>query len=155
MKTTGFTLLELTIALAFCAFLVTMVLPFFSITDHLRVRSEVDRIFMCMKSLRLKALADGKNYTLKWDVLKLSDGIIYGAQTDVFGPPSSALYPIKDFITFPRHTMTCYADGTCDAGTVYLTSVSKTVTYALSVAIDSFGYIRRYHYRSGKWRLLL
>ncbi len=156
MKVSGFLLLELIVVTALCAGICMMTVSLFLGADRWMASMEVERLVLSVKNARAMALCTGKEYYIPVSLLS-EPYVQLGVFDGVYGPPSSPVYPITKYSTFPERGICCYADGAVSAGSVYITNASKTVSYAVTISIDAYGFIRRYYYKPDKalWCLIV
>jgi len=160
----GFTLLEVVIVLALIAIGAALTIPMFRIFDRLMVKTEVDVLYLAIKSLEQKAITSGKayelvfnekdnSYTVESIVYHLHSPAIFGIVEKVTGPPSNPQKIITKSINFPDNKITIFSDGVIQAGSVYITDKNKKYLYALTCPVADISYLRRYVY-NGRWTLL-
>lgn len=160
----GFTLVELMISIALCAFVITLTIVNVSFLNRGLVRSEVDKLFATCMYLQQRALTTGQQQILSFDTKNnsynftgknctLRPPVIFGFVPDTKGPPSSPSKKIKKPITFKEERILFSTNGAISSGTVYLTDVQKKSLYALSNGIAQISHLRKYCY-SSKWNLL-
>lgn len=164
MTTKGFMLFEMVIVLTLIIIGAALTLPAFHIFDRLIVKTEVDVLYLAIKSLEQKAITSGKPCELVFnekDNTYTADGIayhlhspaIFGILERVAGPPSNPQKIITKSINFPDNKITIYADGVIQAGSIYITDKNKQYLYALTCPVADISYLRRYRYNS-RWTLL-
>ena len=56
-------------------------------------------------------------------------------------------------ISFENNHIIFYADGTIQAGTVYLVDVNKKLLYALTSGVGHISFLRKYRY-DGSWHVI-
>ena len=71
----------------------------------------------------------------------------------MLGPPSNPTRPLVKPVTFKNETITLYADGIVESGTVYITDSDHTVLYAVSSGVGHTSLLRLYKYQ-GSWELI-
>lgn len=76
--------------------------------------------------------------------------IRFGFLPESKGPPSTPTRPIRSAITFPGKKVSCFPDGTIQAGTVYLVDDKKSSMYALTSGVSAVSFLRKYRY-DGTW----
>ncbi len=76
--------------------------------------------------------------------------IRFGFLSAAKGPPSHPTTLLSSAITFPQKKVTCFPDGTIQAGTVYLVDDRKSCMYALTSGISAVSFLRKYRY-DGAW----
>lgn len=160
----GFTLLEMVVVLALITIGALLTIPIFRIFDQLMVRTEVDVIYLAIKSLEQKAVTSGNqqelifdeknnSYTAEGVVYHLHSPAIFGIVEKVAGPPSKPQKIITKPINFPDNKLIIFSDGVIQAGTIYITDKEKKYFYALTCPVSDISYLRRYVY-NGHWTLL-
>lgn len=153
----GFSLLQVTITLGLIVITIMLSLPHFSFLQKTMVRSEIEKMYSLFVYMQHLAIATQKNQTIEFDVVKntyfcnqqaipLAQGIAFGTIAGVYGPPASPNALVNKPITFPNNKITFYAQGTMQAGTVYLVDRSKNYLYALTTPVSHISYVRRYKY---------
>jgi hypothetical protein len=80
----------------------------------------------------------------------LPSTIRFGFLPESKGPPSTPTTPIRSAITFPGKKVSCFPDGTIQAGTVYLVDDKKSSMYALTSGVSAVSFLRKYRY-DGTW----
>lgn len=132
-------------------------IPHFSFLQKTLVRSEIEKMHALFVYMQHLAIATQKDQTIEFDVannvyfcnkqmIALAQGISFGTISGVYGPPSSPHTLINKPITFAHNKITFYAQGTMQAGTIYLTDRSKNYLYALTTPVSHISYVRRYKY---------
>ncbi len=128
------------------------------------VRAELEHLYSVSYYMQRRALMLHVPQTLTFDVPKkmyhangksyrLPAHVQFGTAQGVKGPPSSPKETIQSPITFKNKSITFYPDGVIQSGAVYLTDVSKQCTYALSCAVSSVSYLRKYQYTDA-WNII-
>lgn len=164
MHKKGFMLLEVAIVLALIAIGAALTIPTFRIFDRLMVKTEIDVLYLAIKSLEQKAITSGKSYDLIFNekdnsytaeglVYHLHSPAIFGIVERVVGPPSNPQKIITKAVNFPDNKITIFADGVIQAGSIYITDKNKKYLYALTCPVSDISYLRRYVY-NGHWTLI-
>lgn len=160
----GFMLFEAVVVLALIAMGAALTIPTLRIFDRLMVKTEVDVLYLAIKSLEHKAILSGKQAELVFDEKKqtyMVDGVVYylhspamfGIVDNIAGPPSNPKKIITKAIQFPDNKITIFSDGIVQAGSVYITDKNKKYVYALTCPVSDISYLRRYVY-NGRWTLI-
>ena len=155
MNKTGFTLFEVSIVIMLVVLMVSLGMGYFRVIDRTLVRMELDKLYMLFVKLQQRARYEQKNLEISFDAVnnsytygntveKLAQGTQFGIIPNAKGPPSSPTTVLKNPVTFVDQRVIFYADGTIQAGTLYLTNTAHTILYALSCPISQVSYIRRY-----------
>ena len=96
-------------------------------------------------------LDEAKNrYYMSGQWQELPPGIRFGFLPNTKGPPSAPTTVLQSAITFPGKKVSCYPDGTIQAGTVYLVNDKKSCMYALTSGVSAVSFLRKYRY-DGTW----
>jgi Tfp pilus assembly protein FimT len=171
----GWTLIELTAALAVIMVLTTMAWPSFDgLILRLLLHSTSMTVIQSLRTARHRAMAEGRAYAVIFDAaangyrvvggaapnaVALPIHVQFGAADGVLGPPSAPTKPPPEIgVTFRRAKVTFLPDGTLSPGpgTIYLTGRCRgggaTVTMAISVTIA--GHPRRYEWEGKRWQAM-
>lgn len=154
---TGFFILEISVAIFVIMLLVVMVWPFLWFRDQLGAQHDMQVLYNSVMYLhqraksnfKLKSLEfDQKNRSFKYNNQShtLSSGVEFGSIPDIKGPPSSPKKQIDNPITFEGNKILFYPDGAISAGTVYLVDKKKHQIFALSISVSYISFIRKYKY---------
>ncbi len=160
----GFALFEVLVVIMLFSIITAFSLSFIRVTDTAYVRAELEKLRACMLYVQARACSEQKqkvltfnlkehSYTADTQCTKLTPAVRFGIRKDVKGPPSDAVYTLKDSITFVEHKAIFYPDGTISSGAVYLTDHKHSCLYALTSGISQVPYLRRYTYKN-RWILL-
>jgi type II secretory pathway pseudopilin PulG len=168
----GFTLIQVLLVLALSALLATVTVPVFTFFDRLSARAELDRLYELCMLLQQRAQLENKEYKLKLDLEKhmyvvyqqdqeqqdqqhaLAKSVRFGIVPGVKGPPAQPSKILIKPVSFPQNTITFYPTGVIHPGSLYLVDRSTASLYALTAAVSSFSYIRRYSYTPTGWKAL-
>ena len=165
----GFMLFEVCIACAIFACMILMGMHVYTIYESILVKSEALVLKTALYSAAQRAMLSNNPLSIYFDTIRngyvtegifrpLANGVIFGASASAYGPPSAPERPIIDPITFVKHTAVCAVDGTMQPGTIYITDDKRQCTYALTVPIGNYSYLRLYRYKNnssrGKWEQL-
>jgi prepilin-type N-terminal cleavage/methylation domain-containing protein len=171
----GWTLIELTAALAVVGLLTSMAWPAFDgLILRLLLHSTSMTVIQSLRTARHRAMAEGRAYAVVFDAagdgyrvvggaapsaVALPVRVRFGAAGGVLGPPSSPTKPPPEIgVTFRQAKVTFLPDGTLSPGpgTIYLTGRGRgggvTATVAISVTIA--GHPRRYEWEGKQWRAM-
>ena len=135
-----------------------------SFLSRMLVRAELEHLYSVSYYLQRKALMLHKPQMLSFDVkhnsycacektYRLPSQVRFGTAHGVKGPPSSPNAVILRPITFKGDSITFYPDGVIQSGAVYLTDAQRSCTYAVSCAVSSVSYLRKYQYTDA-WHLI-
>lgn len=158
----GFLLIEVAVVLALVSLLVTMSVPTLQLFDRTAVRAEIEQLVAAINQAQHEALLTGKpqeirfldhGYRTESGEHELSPQVVFGASLSAKGPLHKPQYAINRPITFANNTITCREQGISVAGTVYFTNRDRTMSYAVSVPVDSY-YRNIYCWSEGSWVLL-
>ena len=161
----GYSLLELTIACALIAIVVTMGLASSSFLHRALVRSEMEKLYYTCMYLQRKAISTNEKQTLSLDPTnnsyhygnteeKLCRHVQFGTLDGTKGPPATPTKLITKPITFAGNAITFHPDGILRPGTVYFKDSNNSCQYALSIAVAQVSFIRMYHYTT-TWHSLV
>jgi Tfp pilus assembly protein FimT len=158
---------ELAVVLALIGLLALLAYPSFDrLTDRLLLRSASVTLVQTLRTIRHRALMEGRAYTVIFDpaarcyrisggrgeVIELARRIRFGAGAGVLGPPSQPTQPVAaDGVSFRTGQISFQPDGTLSPGpgTIYLTSGPSGPTLAIS--LNMAGHLRRYRWEGGRW----
>ncbi len=156
-KNAGFSLLQVIITLALVTITLGLSIPYFSFLQRSIVRSEIEKMHSMFIYMQHMAIATQQDQKIEFDTdrqvyycnkqqVSLPHGVTFGVIPGVLGPPSSPQELITKPITFLNNTIIFRAQGTMQAGTVYLIDRNKKYLYALTTPVSHISYIRRYKY---------
>ena len=163
-KSSGFSFIELSIVIALVAILVALSGAHISFLNRMIVRAELEHLYNTCFYLQRRALMTKKSQTVSFDlehnsysangrVYRLPSHVIFGTMQGVKGPPSSPENLLTEPITFKDNSAIFHPNGIIKPGAIYLTDSSKRCTYALSCAVSTVYYLRKYQY-TDRWQLL-
>lgn len=153
----GFSLIGLLIGISIVGILLSLTLAQVSFLDQLLVRTELNQLYatccyaqqvaqMRHDSCDIVCNQEKNSYTCDNHVRQLPRSVMFGVKDGVFGPPSGGYALITNPISFKDACIRSSANGTLNAGTVYLVDMGKRYQYALSSAVTQVSYIRCYRY---------
>lgn len=157
----GFLLLYVSMVLAFVLVIIMLSVPHFAGLKRHVARTELGNLKTFITYVSRVATATGITQKIVIDtergtltgagrVHRLARGLRFGVPATVLGPPANPTAPVHDPVTFPDHCILCYAQGTVQAGTLYVTDDAQRV-YALSSGVSPVSYVRTYYY-DGTWK---
>lgn len=82
---------------------------------------------------------------------RLGRGVQFGILPGVKGPPAQPTAAITQPVTFQGGRIMCYAQGTVQAGTLYIVDERGTCLYAVSCPVGPVTYLRTYYF-DGSWK---
>ncbi len=164
MKNKGFSLIEALVVLALITLIAGLGLCNLRSFYGLMVRADIEKLYTVCMYLQQKALSSQTKQVLRFDVgrksyayddgtQQLNSRVCYGFIPGVQGPPSSPHAPIGKQLSFENDHIIFYADGTIQAGTVYLVDVNKKSLYALTSGVGHISFLRKYRY-DGSWHVI-
>jgi hypothetical protein len=165
MKQSGFSFLEISIAISIMMLMVSCGLYMFNFYDRLFVHLELNRIYALIRSCSARAMCmhtpenilfspDTGTYTAHQVTYELTPGVTFGILPEVQGPPAHPEQMLSSPLTFVGKKISIYPDGRVQPGTLYLTDTKKRWLYALTCPIGHVSYLRRYRYMNHEWVLL-
>ena len=157
MKRQGYSLLELLITLSLVLLLGVLVSSGVRLRDSLLVRAEADLLYTTCRYLQYAARcanstkelvfdAKAHSYSVDGKVYQLPQQVRVSSAFQAKGPPSDPQRVITDPVTFKKHTLCFFPDGTVQAGSVYLTDCNQSCLYALTVSVGDLSIVRLYRY---------
>lgn len=165
MRVSGFTLIELIIAITLISIIATLTLMNASFVHRFAVRSEVEKFASTCRYLQQLAMSTNREQHLTFDlqnnsyayngtVVKLSSRVQFGiGNRPISGPPSAPTKPITHAITYAQQAIVFYPDGIIQSGIVYFSDTSSKYVYAVSTPVSQISFVRTYVY-DGTWNLL-
>ena len=160
----GFTLIELTIAIAIIVLIVALTLPRMISHDRMAVAHELNSLHTTVISLQHKAMVsntrqvltiDPQHHSYSWPghTHKLHHGVRFGYLPHVKGPPSSPTRPIRSACSLRGNQIVVHSDGHIDPGSVYMIALKSNVMYALCIGVSQVSFVRKYRY-TRTWNLV-
>ncbi len=160
----GFSLIELSVALMLLAVIVSFGLVTTGFLNNFLIVSEMRKMRMACLYMQHCAQVGNKQEQLVFDTGKgtysfdgkiehLPQGIHFGVIPGVQGPPASPQDYIQKPITFTNNCITFYPNGSIQAGAVYCVDKRNNYLYALSSGVTHTAHIRLYKY-TNSWQLL-
>lgn len=157
------------VSLIWCLFV-----PRLQIINDQKILQELDQLEATFYTLQYRALAQGKDLTLSFDLEKnmyyyvteqggqhaafLSEGLCFGVVFGTCGPPANPIDVIKHPITFKNRlkasSVMFFSNGKISSGTLYICDNNKTIGGALTCAVSQVSYIRKYVYTNKQWNLI-
>lgn len=164
MKHPGFLVFQAGIFLCLLLAILSIAVPRFIFLQRRAPYYEAQKFRQFCWYVRQNALATGKDCVVSIDSKtgaysyagrceKFSSGVTFGTIPGVLGPPSNPTRPLVKPVTFKNETITLYADGIVESGTVYITDSDHTVLYAVSSGVGHTSLLRLYKYQ-GSWELI-
>ena len=169
----GFSLYECLFACTLVVLFSIYVIPSLNFASRSLIDEQVELLYQIFLHLQLRAAAMKKSYTLIFDcinntysyklenkpikIIALPTSLHFGAHEKVLGPPSLPQHPIQEPSTFSKkesgiYELTFFPSMTMTPGTLYLSCKKYNQTRALTVAIDSVAFVRKYNFEEKKWR---
>lgn len=153
----GFSLISLLIGISIVGVLLSLTLAQVSFLDQLLVRTELNALYatccyaqqvaqMRHESCDIVCDREKNSYACVNHVRQLPRSVMFGVKQGVLGPPGGGHALVTNPITFKDACIRSSANGTLNAGTVYLVDTGKRYQYALSSAVTQVSYIRCYRY---------
>ncbi len=164
MKHPGFLVFQAGIFLCLLLMILSIAVPRFIFLQRRAPYYEAQKFRQFCWYARQHALATGKDCVVTIDVKngtysglgrseKLLSGVIFDTVSGALGPPSNPTRPLLKPVTFKNETITLYAEGIVESGTVYITDSDRTVLYAVSSGVGHTSLLRLYKYQ-GSWELV-
>lgn len=170
----AFSLLELFISLALIMIIVCMLIPRVIMRRDQVLIQELDKFETLFYSLQQRAIAQGKNLYLSFDLERqaysyqtmhgkqhqvfLSPELCFGVVPETLGPPWQATKPVTSIVTFEvlqgKQCVKFFSNGKISSGSLYLCDKDKTIGGALTCAVSQVFYIRKYLYNDKQWKLI-
>jgi len=156
----GFLLIEYMVCIALFALCIHCACGIWNSVDRLVVHTELNVLASQCSCLQQQAWATQQPQIITFDTYQncyicngipysLASQVTFGCMPAIKGPPGSPREQVTKPITFVGNRMTYHKNGIMQAGTVYLTNEKHTCQYALSNAVGSVSYIRKYVYKNG------
>lgn len=157
----GFIMIELIVALALVALLGAITCVHIGSYRYTCIPQQISLFALAWHQLQQYAMArnktqemmldeEGHRYQLDGMWYALPSTIRFGFLPESKGPPANPTSLIRSAITFPHKKVTCFPDGTIQAGTVYLVDEKKRCMYALTSGVSAVSFLRKYRY-DGTW----
>jgi hypothetical protein len=119
-------------------------------------KADIEQFYLTALHLQHCALKTHTNHQLviypNTNSYSTADKTIHFKSSLQFGAPSVALskkHPIGT--TFKHNTIVFYPSGIISTGTTYLISATSSRMYAISSAVSSVSFLRKYQY-AGSWK---
>lgn len=157
----GYIMIELMVAIAIVGLLGGIASAHIGAYRYTAIQQQIVLFALAWRELQQSAMARneqeemifdevGHRYKIHGAWYELPSKIRFGFLPDSKGPPSRPTHPIGVPITFPGKKVTCFPDGTIQAGTVYLIDDQKERMYALTSGVSAVSFLRKYRY-DGTW----
>lgn len=157
----GFIMVEVLVAIALVALLGGITCAHIGSYRYTCMQQQISLFCLSWRQLQQCALArnqqqemlfdeDSNRYKVDGVWHNLPSTIRFGFLPEVKGPPSSPTTPIRSAVTFPSKKVTCFPDGTIQAGTVYLVDDRGQNMYAVTSGVSAVSFLRKYRY-DGAW----
>lgn len=158
----GFIMTEVLVGIALVMLMVSIASVQVRNYQHVYIKQQLSLLALNWHELQQRAMARGKQedmlldedqhrYYVNGQWHDLPSVIRFGFLPNAKGPPSSPTTPLRSAITFPNKKISCFPDGTIQAGTVYLVDEGKRYMYALTSGVSAVSFLRKYRY-DGAWR---
>lgn len=160
-RNNGYSLFEMLIVLVIAAILIALTfgMPKLFVQQELVLYTK--KIAQTIFYLKESAQIDQKKKILSFDVnqrsyaspevVQLPESLFFGTHVPLKGPPSSPAHTIINPITFKEQKIICAPDGTCSAGTLYLSNGTQTTAITLDIGDSALPRIYVYDQR---WQLI-
>lgn len=159
----GFSLIELMIVIALLSLIAMLSVGSYHTFNRFLVSAELNQLRILLLCMRYKAMALHSTISIAFNRAQQSYMIdnhaypLHAASLNyipgVMGPPAYPQQLINKSITFADDRITFYADGTMNAGTLYVTDQQHSCMYALTIAVHDVANIRIYSYNK-TWHLI-
>jgi Tfp pilus assembly protein FimT len=157
----GFTLIELMIAVSLCMILGCVSMMSFRSLEKSKVVMELNLLCAACNYLQQHAVATRTIQELSIDAARnayafnghehtLAAGVCFDVALNAQGPPSAPFKLLEKPISFKENKILFYPEGMMSAGMICLTNANHTMLYALSSAVAHVSFLRRYRY-DGRW----
>lgn len=162
-KIKAFSLIEVMVCLSIILLGMGVCMQQQGIFKRMIIRQEMNRLFHEIYAVRSVAMIQGEPREIRFDRIAhryesggiwhdLPAVIKFGVLPGIQGPPSRPQSAIVDPIHFVGHRITCYPDGTIQAGTIYVIDDDALYQYAITSGASSVSLLRKYRY-DGSWQL--
>jgi hypothetical protein len=156
-KQQGYALLQLGIALSLVMVICMVSVPHRLFMQHRLVKTEIEKLMLMFRYIQRTALACNQDQQLAVHVddnwyeaigrrEQLPKEVQFAVVSGVYGPPSHPEKPLTKPVTYKNNHIMFYANGTIQAGALYLVDTKKDVLYGLSTAVSSIAQVRAYRY---------
>ena len=150
--------------LAVIALMVALTSSHGTFLSRMLARAELEHLYSVCYYLQRKALMQHAPQRLSFDrqrnsytacgkEYRLPKHVQFGTAPGVKGPPSSPSLLVTRPITFTGDHIMFHPDGIMQSGTIYLTDIHRSCSYALSCAVSPVSYLRKYQYTDA-WHLI-
>jgi len=162
-NTSGATLIELLVVCALFLVIVSLSITINRVFNGFAVNIELEHLYIACRYMQRYAMCThqeqhlvinipNRTYTYGNHIHTLASSVQFGFIPTIKGPPANPTDVITRANTFANNIITFYPSGIISAGTIYVTDSSKTCCYALSNAVGTVSYVRRYVYRNKQWQ---
>lgn len=157
----GFIMIELMVAVAIVVLLAGMTCVHIAGYRYACMHQQIALFALAWRQLQQTAMVRNQQQEMLFDEgghcykidgvwHELPSMIRFGFLPEAKGPPSHPFQSIGSAITFIGKKVTCFADGTIQAGTIYLVDDKKQHMYALTSGVSAVSFLRKYRY-DGTW----
>lgn len=157
----GFIMIEVLVGIALAMLITGLTFVQVGHYQYVSMRQQVSLFALIFHQLQQRAMVEGKQQDMLLDEVAhryyvenqwhdLPPLIRFGFLPNAKGPPSHPTSPLRSAITFPEKKVSCFSDGTIQAGTVYLVDEKKHCMYALTSGVSAVSFLRKYRY-DGMW----
>lgn len=160
----AFSLVELMIVITLITIIAGMSMWFCNTMNRVTARMELETLYVTCLYLRSRAQSSGTKHILHIDSTSgsyshdthshvLANNVQFSTQKSIMGPPAYPMRPINKACTFEHNCIHFNPEGTVQSGSLYLQDTLSGKLYALTNAVSSYSFFRKYEYDNG-WRLL-
>ena len=157
----GYIMIEMMVAIAIVILLAGITSAHVGSYRYTCMQQQITLFALAWRQLQQSAMARNQQQEMLFDQVghrykingvwhELPSTIRFGYLLESKGPPSNPTHEIHSAITFPSKKVSCFSDGTIQAGTVYLVDDQKQSMYALTSGVSAVSFLRKYRY-DGTW----
>lgn len=159
----GFSLVEVSIVFALLGCIMLLSMHFFTLSDRIIVRLEMDALYTLFTNLARRAVLAQQPQKIEFDMQHHQYRILPEDQTVELSQHVRFAVPeglqrsgYNKPITFLGDTVVFYTDGKVKPGAVYMSDIVGKCSYGITCGVAQISYIRRYVY-DGKhgWILMV
>ncbi|MBN1549324.1 hypothetical protein JW872_01540 [Candidatus Babeliales bacterium] len=158
----GVSLLETVVVCALLSLIVTLsfphITPFFY---ESKVKTELHMLMNACELQQQRAVMEQRSCTIvlhpechaySYDDMTVTfpPEVRFHLGDGIKGPPAAPRNFPSDVVTFERHTITFYAEGTIQAGSIYCSDPAHRCQYALTIPVEGPPRVCLYRY-NGRW----